>query len=144
PEEIQIYLSCASRMTSPNTPVLGWTLDEWKSAYAGGALTVNDLVSWVEGLSNDDHAWITLIDPQRLRQQIERLEHLAVEAASRGDELPLVGIPFAVKDNIDVADLPTTAACPAFAYTASESATVVERLLRAGAIVVGKTNMDQF
>lgn len=131
-------------MTSPNTPVLGWTLDEWKSAYAGGALTVNDLVSWVEGLSNDDHAWITLIDPQRLRQQIERLEHLAVEAASRGDVLPLFGIPFAVKDNIDVAGLPTTAACPAFAYTASESATVVERLLRAGAIVVGKTNMDQF
>ena len=57
---------------------------------------------------------------------------------------PLWGIPFAVKDNIDVAGLPTTAACPAFAYTPARSATVVERLLAAGAILVGKTNLDQF
>jgi allophanate hydrolase len=57
---------------------------------------------------------------------------------------PLWGIPFAVKDNIDVAGLPTTAACPAYAYTPSRSATVVERLAAAGAILVGKTNLDQF
>ena len=57
---------------------------------------------------------------------------------------PLYGVPFAVKDNIDVAGLPTTAACPAFAYRPERSAFVVEALERAGAIVIGKTNLDQF
>ena len=61
-----------------------------------------------------------------------------------GETLPLAGVPFAVKDNIDVADLPTTAACPAFAYTPTRSATVVERLIAAGAVLMGKTNLDQF
>lgn len=68
-----------------------------------------------------------------------------LQAASRTAEPgPLFGVPFAVKDNIDVAGLPTTAACPAFAYVPDRSATVVERLTRAGAIVIGKTNLDQF
>ena len=58
--------------------------------------------------------------------------------------MPLCGVPFAVKDNIDVAGLPTTAACPAFAYTPAANATVVERLMAAGAILIGKTNLDQF
>jgi allophanate hydrolase len=57
---------------------------------------------------------------------------------------PLYGIPFAVKDNIDVAGLPTTAGCPGFAYTPTETATVVRRLTDAGALLIGKTNMDQF
>jgi allophanate hydrolase len=60
------------------------------------------------------------------------------------DGLPLFGIPFAVKDNIDVAGLPTTAACPDFGRVATRTAPVVARLLRAGAILVGKTNLDQF
>jgi allophanate hydrolase len=59
-------------------------------------------------------------------------------------ELPLAGATFAVKDNIDVAGIPTTAGCPAYAYTPSTSATVVQRLQNAGAILIGKTNMDQF
>src|SRR5688500_20285101 len=58
--------------------------------------------------------------------------------------LPLAGVPFAVKDNIDVAGLPTTAGCPSFAYTPHRSASVVARLEAAGAILIGKTNMDQF
>ena len=58
--------------------------------------------------------------------------------------LPLFGVPFAVKDNIDVAGLPTTAACPAFAYLPERSATAVERLRAAGALLIGKTNLDQF
>ena len=62
----------------------------------------------------------------------------------RGDNLPLFGVPFAVKDNFDVAGLPTTAACPAFAYRPEASAPAVQRLLDAGAILIGKTNMDQF
>ena len=61
-----------------------------------------------------------------------------------GEHLPLAGVPFAAKDNIDVAGLETTAACPAFGYRPDSSATVIERLLAAGAICVGKTNLDQF
>jgi len=57
---------------------------------------------------------------------------------------PLWGIPFAVKDNIDVAGLPTTAACPAYLYQPAESAAAVQRLVEAGAIPIGKTNLDQF
>ena len=65
--------------------------------------------------------------------------------AAKGDtDLPLYGVPVAVKDNIDVAGLPTTAACPAFAYDPGKDATCVARLRRAGAIVIGKTNLDQF
>ena len=66
---------------------------------------------------------------------------LAGDAARKG---PLLGIPLAVKDNIDVAGLPTTAACPAFSYTPKRDATAVARLRQAGAIVIGKTNLDQF
>jgi len=58
--------------------------------------------------------------------------------------LPLWGVPFAVKDNIDVAGLPTTAACPAFAYRPNASAAAVDKLLAAGAVLIGKTNLDQF
>ncbi len=65
-------------------------------------------------------------------------------AEARPGPAPLLGVPFAVKDNIDVAGLPTTAACPAFAYTPTRSAAAVERLVAAGAIPVGKTNLDQF
>jgi allophanate hydrolase len=72
----------------------------------------------------------------------------AGELHARADEidpgLPLAGMPFAVKDNIDVAGLPTTAACSDFAYRPARHAPVVQRLVDAGAIVVGKTNLDQF
>ncbi|MDQ4419325.1 allophanate hydrolase [Sphingobium sp. DEHP117] len=83
---------------------------------------------------------------------ISRFSKEAVLAAARevdarvaaGEVLPLAGVPFAAKDNIDVAGLDTTAACPAFAYSPQSSATVIERLTAAGAICVGKTNLDQF
>src|SRR6187399_751610 len=58
--------------------------------------------------------------------------------------LPLAGVPFAVKDNIDVAGMPTTAGCPAYSYVPERTATVVQRLLDAGAVLIGKTNLDQF
>ena len=69
----------------------------------------------------------------------------AIDArVAAGEHLPLAGVPFAAKDNIDLAGLETTAACPAFAYQPERSATVIERLEAAGAICVGKTNLDQF
>lgn len=67
-----------------------------------------------------------------------------MERRARGEALPLYGVPFAVKDNIDVSGLATTAACPAYAYEPAQDAFVVERLRRDGAIVIGKTNLDQF
>ena len=84
--------------------------------------------------------WISRFDPEALRSAAA-----AVDArVASGETLPLAGVPFAVKDNIDVAGLDTTAACPAFAYAPASSAEVVERLVAAGAIPVGKTNLDQF
>lgn len=67
-----------------------------------------------------------------------------IERARNGEHLPLLGVPFGVKDNIDVAGMPTTAACNSFSYMPSQSAISVERLLAAGAICLGKTNLDQF
>ncbi|MGR4865886.1 allophanate hydrolase [Caulobacter sp. LARHSG274] len=85
-------------------------------------------------------AWILRLPPEAVLAQAR-----AVEArVAAGEALPLAGVPFAVKDNIDVADWPTSAACPAFAYVPARSATVVERLVAAGAVLVGKTNLDQF
>jgi allophanate hydrolase len=84
-----------------------------------------------------DSAWISLVEPAALRARADELAELPTD-------LPLYGVPFAVKDNIDVDGLPTTAACPAFAYTPGKDAGSVARLLAAGAIVVGKTNLDQF
>ncbi len=83
--------------------------------------------------------WITLVPKN---ENLARAQML--EADHTAHALPLNGIPFAVKDNFDVAGLPTTAACPAFSHIATETATVVQKLLDAGAILIGKTNMDQF
>src|SRR5262249_35652307 len=74
----------------------------------------------------------------------EEREAVAEARSLNDNSLPLFGVPVAVKDNIDVAGLPTTAACPAFTYMARRDATVVERLRAAGAIIIGKTNLDQF
>jgi allophanate hydrolase len=82
--------------------------------------------------------WISIVPREKA---LARAKELPAEDRSK---LPLYGIPFAVKDNIDVAGMETTAACPAYSYIATESATVVSRLEQAGAILIGKTNMDQF
>ena len=79
-----------------------------------------------------------------LRDEAEAMVEARTIAAMIDPSLPLFGVPFAVKDNIDVGGMPTTAACPAFAYTAKADATAVARLRAAGAIVIGKTNLDQF
>ena len=84
------------------------------------------------------NVWITLLDEALVTAYAKRLDR------GNFEKLPLFGIPFAIKDNIDLAGLPTTAGCPAFAFQPESSATVVERLIAAGAIPIGKTNMDQF
>ncbi|GAB2837390.1 hypothetical protein GCM10022221_40940 [Actinocorallia aurea] len=109
---------------------------ELSRRYGAGTARPEDVVNDVYdriAARGDDHVWITLRP---------RAEVLA-EAAALPDG-PLYGIPYAVKDNIDVGGLPTTAACPEFAYTPDESAPVVARLRAAGALLVGKTNLDQF
>jgi allophanate hydrolase len=79
-----------------------------------------------------------------LREEKDALAEARALAAAGASELPLYGIPVAIKDNIDVAGMPTTAGCPAFAYNPGKDATAVARLKRAGAIVIGKANLDQF
>jgi len=79
-----------------------------------------------------------------LREEAAALAEAEALAAGGAAGKPLYGVPVAVKDNIDVAGLPTTAACPAFAYLPDADATVVARLRQAGAIIIGKTNLDQF
>ena len=79
-----------------------------------------------------------------LREEADAIAEAEALRAKDPARLPLYGVPVAIKDNIDVAGLPTTAACPAFAYAPAQDATVVTRLRAAGAIVVGKTNLDQF
>ena len=86
----------------------------------------------------DDKVWIHLLSRDQLMDRAADLER----KGSSG--LPLYGLPFAIKDNIDLANHPTTAACPDFAYTPPASAPVVQALLDAGAIAIGKTNLDQF
>lgn len=82
--------------------------------------------------------WISRESSEQLDAYLKRLD------AHSPADLPLYGIPFAVKDNIDLEGLPTTAACPDFSYTPKRSAFIVERLVELGAIPLGKTNMDQF
>src|SRR5580692_5155784 len=88
----------------------------------------------------EDGVWIASTDRAQLLTEAKELER----RRAGGESLPLYGVPFAVKDNIDVAGLPTTAACPAFAYTPKTDAPVVARLRAAGALCLGKTNLDQF
>ncbi|MDE2062699.1 MAG: allophanate hydrolase [Bradyrhizobium sp.] len=87
---------------------------------------------------NDPAIFISLREEKDLVAEAEAL------ASKDPGGLPLYGVPVAVKDNIDVAGLPTTAACPAYSYLPARDASVVARLRQAGAIVIGKTNLDQF
>lgn len=120
---------------------LDLTISTLRRHYCGGAVTPEAVMRAVlERCARfaDRKIWITL------RSEAEILHDARELAARDSATLPLYGIPFAIKDNIDLAGVPTTAACPDYAYTPSRSAFVVERLIAAGAIPIGKTNMDQF
>jgi allophanate hydrolase len=110
-------------------------------AYAVGRLSAEEVVESVFArieATGDPGIFIHLADKASVLAEARALG--AFDPATR----PLWGIPFAVKDNIDVAAMPTTAACPAFAFTPEADATVVARLKAAGALAIGKTNLDQF
>jgi allophanate hydrolase len=112
-----------------------------RQRYQSGEVTplalVDDLLA---RLSDEDshHIWISRLDTDALRAYASKLEGQDIAS------LPLYGIPFAIKDNIDLVGLPTTAGCPEYAYAPQRHATVVQRLIDAGAIPLGKTNLDQF
>jgi allophanate hydrolase len=120
---------------------LNLSLASLHAAYRRGELTPRTLIEQLleEAESRGpDPAWISRLTAQQLAPYLARLE------GESPASLPLYGIPFAMKDNIDLTGVPTTAGCPAFAYTPDESAFVVQRLIDAGAIPLGKTNLDQF
>ena len=133
-------------MPSSSSPI---TLPQWQAAYASGADARQNLLEVGRRIASSGASgiWITRTDAAGLDAQIGALEARAAACGRRTaalEAMPLFGVPFAVKDNIDVAGLPTTAACPAIARTPSAHATVIARLVAAGAVCMGKTNLDQF
>lgn len=123
----------------------GWTLSRWREAWRGGELDLRDVfVPFVSPADETGPVWITRLDAGKLDRQLDALGRRLAAVGGNLATLPLYGIPFAVKDIIDAEDWPTTAACPAYTYVAERDATVVRRLCAAGAVLVGKTNLDQF
>src|SRR6266850_1393883 len=108
-----------------------------RQAYAEGTLTPEQAVEEVLRRSEDaryPHVWIAKTGRERLLAMARALPPKPTA------ELPLYGVPFAIKDNIDLAETPTTVGCPEFSFVRAESAAVVKRLIAAGALPIGKTN----
>lgn len=129
-------------MTSDLGPALGPTVSEMLASYRNGTSTPTATVeafSTAVAARGDDGTWITVVGRSELLAAAA-----ALEARSDAVSLPLYGIPFGVKDSIDVAGYPTTLACPDYAYTPDSTAPAVQALVDAGAIFVGKTSLDQF
>lgn len=113
-----------------------------QAAYRDGSLTPRQLIGELRehaaALNPEFNLFIHLLSQEALEPYLAALD------GKSPAELPLYGVPFAIKDNIDLAGVPTTAACPAYAYTPPRSATIVEQLLALGAVPLGKSNLDQF
>ncbi len=123
---------------------LSFTFESLRAAYRAGTCTPHDVVDEVLARIERDrdrirHVWLHVDAAGDLHAAVDR----ASARRDAGHPSPLFGIPFAVKDNIDVGGVPTTVACPDFAYVPSTSAPVVQRLIDAGGIFVGKVNLDQ-
>lgn len=115
-----------------------------RARYLDGSLRAADMVRAVYDrieARDDDHVWIDLVPRAAAIARAQRLDRAL---ASGTTPPPLFGLPFAVKDNIDIAGHLTTAGCPGFAYRARTSAPTVDRILAAGGVLIGKTNLDQF
>lgn len=126
---------------APLKGTLDMGFEALRAAYQSQRFTPAELMSDIRERAKayeSHNIWIHLLSEKEQAVWLEALQDK--DPASH----PLWGIPFAIKDNIDLAGIPTTAACPEFAYTPSESAQVVQQLIDAGAIPVGKTNLDQF
>jgi allophanate hydrolase len=117
---------------------IGSLIESYREQKTTPTQVVRDIYARIRE-SGERPVWISLVS----EEENLRLAH-ALEANGGIDKKPLCGVPFAVKDNFDVAGMETTAACPEFAYTADVTADAVLRLLDAGAMLIGKTNMDQF
>jgi allophanate hydrolase len=114
-----------------------------RRGYEAGDFSPRDVAEEVLeriGKRGDDAVWIHRLSREEILGHADRIQIWKRD----GKSLPLYGIPFSIKDNIDLADQPTTAACPAFSYRPKVSATAVQKLIDAGALPVGKTNLDQF
>lgn len=122
-----------------NQKMIGWTVPEWREAYQQKQIQLDDLYQLVAQFDPNDPAWISIATNEVLNAQIA-----ALKTIENGEQLPLYGIPVAVKDNIDVAGFATTAACKVLSDIKQQDAFVVARLQQAGAIIVAKTNLDQF
>lgn len=116
--------------------------DQLRAAYRDGRTRPRALIAALlakaAALNPEYRLFIHLLTDAEIEPHLAALDDRQVE------DLPLYGVPFAIKDNIDLAGIPTTAACPAFAYTPTRSATIVEQLVSLGAVPIGKTNLDQF
>lgn len=124
------------------------SISDLHHAYRSGKLAPSDylrlVLARIDAVARDE-IWITRVAPSELLALAARLDAmLAAEGPAVLDVFPVFGVPFAVKDNIDVAGLATTAACPEFTYWPAQSAHVVERLGDHHALLLGKTNLDQF
>jgi allophanate hydrolase len=116
-------------------------ISDLRSGYLASRITPAEIMERL--MDRADHAeqhniWISRLSRAQVMAYVQALQSRPIQ------DLPLYGIPFVIKDNIDLAGVPTTAACPPFAYVPTRSATVVQRLFDAGAIPLGKTNLDQF
>lgn len=112
----------------------------YKSRKATPTDVVQEILNRIKS-RGEDGVWIHTLPADDILARAGHLETLSEDAR---DKLPLYGLPFSVKDCIDIAGLPTTSACPAYAYTAKHTNLAVQNALDAGAILIGKTNMDQF
>lgn len=117
-------------------------LDTLGALYRDGKLDprqlIGELLEKAAGLNPEFNLFIHLLNAAEIEPYLAALD------GKRPADLPLFGVPFAIKDNIDLAGIPTTAACPAFSYVPTRSATIVEQLIALGAVPMGKTNLDQF
>ena len=121
----------------PKKLTIKWIRNSYKSGKLKPVELIEEIIKRVEG-NKDKNIWITKPSMDFIKVYLDNLSIKDIE------EYPLWGIPFAVKDNIDVKGLKTTAACEKYGYIAKESAFVVNKLVEAGAIPIGKTNLDQF
>jgi allophanate hydrolase len=116
-------------------------ISELREHYRAGRLTPTQLIEHLMRAADSApsrNVWITRLSRDQVLGYLDALKLRRIE------DQPLYGIPFVLKDNIDLAGVPTTAACPGYSYVPQRSATVVQKLLDAGAIPLGKTNLDQF